>query len=144
MRTPFPSWTREALREAAWAPTLVFLLHLFLCFVLRAYVPFPYLDVPMHLLGGVAIVFFFNRCLASFLRGTGRPPLPAPLDQVLLASLTATAAVCWEFAEYLTDRLLGTRAQLGLEDTLLDLVCGILGGLAFLLAARRPRDAHGP
>jgi hypothetical protein len=44
-------------------------------------------------------------------------------------------AVFWEFAEYASDRLQGTHLNLGVEDTLHDLLMGMLGGLAFVVGA---------
>ena len=38
-------------------------------------------------------------------------------------------------AEFFSDRLFGTHAQLGLEDTLLDMALGVAGGLAYLASA---------
>lgn len=45
--------------EAGWFPSLVFLLHCVLSLAFDAYDRAPSLDVPMHLLGGVAIAYFF-------------------------------------------------------------------------------------
>ncbi len=61
--------------------------------------------------------------------------LPDPLLRwILLFALACTAAVFWEFAEWIADRYLGTHCQMNdLYDTLLDLLMGVLGALAFLL-----------
>jgi hypothetical protein len=52
-----------------------------------------------------------------------------------------TAAVLWEFAEYLCDAVLGTMMQAGLRDTMGDMLCGVIGGTVFIffraLANRR-------
>jgi hypothetical protein len=48
---------------------------------------------------------------------------------LLVFGWTAVAAVVWEFAEFTSDRLFGTRMQGGdLPDTLKDLLCGLIGG----------------
>lgn len=44
----------------------------------------------------------------------------------------AASAVAWEFAEWVTDRLGWTHAQLTLGDTLFDMLLGLIGGGAFL------------
>ena len=126
---------RELWWRAGWFPTAVFLLHVFISRVVNGYILYPPLDIPMHFLGGVAIAFFFSRCLAMVpeadIAGT-----PRQIAQALLVfSLTGTATVFWEFAEFFSDRLFGTRAQLGLEDTLLDMALGVAGGVAYLLSA---------
>lgn len=51
---------------------------------------------------------------------------------LLVFALTYSAAVFWEFAEFVSDRLASTTAQLSLGDTLLDLHLGIVGGTAYL------------
>jgi di/tricarboxylate transporter len=50
---------------------------------------------------------------------------------VIVLGLTCAATVFWEFAEFLSDRYLGTHAQGALDDTLSDMLFGILGGTAF-------------
>ena len=88
----------------------------------------------MHPLGGIAITYFFSRAL-TILQKSG---LVGAVDQrvrtVLLFALTATAAVFWEFGEFLVDHFFGTRMQRGLEDTLLDMFLGIVGGVGYLSA----------
>ncbi len=99
----------------------------------------PGLDLPMHLLGGMAIAFFFSRLLDILGDYTIVERVDGLLRAIFLMALTATAAVLWEFAEYISDHSLGTQTQGGLEDTLLDMLLGILGGFAmvsFLLLAK--------
>jgi hypothetical protein len=45
--------------------------------------------------------------------------------------------VVWELAEWVSDRYLGTNAQLWLGDTLLDMLLGLTGGLMFVAVAVR-------
>ena len=99
----------------------------------------PPLDIPMHFLGGIAITYFFSHAYraAAEMDLLGRPS--ALLDVVTVFTLTCSSTVFWEFAEFLSDRYLGSHAQKGLEDTLGDMLVGILGGLAFLAAARIAR-----
>jgi hypothetical protein len=49
----------HTLRRAAWAPILVFGLHMLSAQVLGLYDSWPPLDIPMHFFGGVAITWFF-------------------------------------------------------------------------------------
>ena len=98
------------------------------------------LDVPMHLLGGAAIAWFFWSSLAI-------PECRPVLGSVTVAAAglmslaaTGTTTVLWELAEWSSDRFLGTHTRKGLDDTLLDMVLGFVGGLAILLVkvARSP------
>ncbi|NCA82067.1 MAG: hypothetical protein EOM72_04915 [Opitutae bacterium] len=123
----------EILRRHAWLPLGVFLLHEGCAHVVDGYARWPAIDIPLHFLGGFAIAHFAGGALRVFAgRGLVRPPDPL-LRILLLFALAGTAAVFWEFAEWTADRFFGTHCQLSLADTLLDLLMGMLGGLAFLL-----------
>ena len=122
----------ESLRRAGWAPTLVFVAHMILWHGVGAYAAFPPLDAPMHLLGGLAIAFFLWTAYSISARsGTFGRPNSNAIAALTLTS-TAASALLWEFAEYLSDRYLGTNTQKGLEDTLLDLLLGSVGGAIFV------------
>ncbi len=122
-------------RRALWLPASVFVVHVVASRFFLAYEFFPRLDIPMHLLGGVAIGFLWYVALetASARRLVRRPE--RVVRMVLLFSLVCAAAVFWEFAEWVSDHTIGTHAQQGLEDTLKDMLLGIIGGVAFLVVA---------
>lgn len=136
-------WALTVLRRAAWAPLGVFLGHGLLSIGLEAYDAIPWTDVPMHLLGGIAIAYFFARAYEAGLELDllGRPS--GALRPVVVFLATCAAALAWEHGEFLSDRYLGTHSQRGLEDTLLDMLLGVVGGLVYLgldaLAARKDR-----
>jgi hypothetical protein len=109
---------------------------------LGTYRAFPSLDVPMHLLGGAAMAHFFRRSLQVPQSRVVVGALTAAAIGLFSMAATGTATVIWEFAEWSSDRLLGSHAQLGLDDTLLDMLLGMAGGLA-VLAARVARPAGG-
>ena len=123
--------------RAAWAPAVVFVLHVFISRVLNAYLLFPPLDIPMHFFGGVAIAYFFAHCLRAVPAGAISSWLRPWLVATMVFALTCTAAVFWEFAEFFSDRLFGTHAQLGLGDTLLDMALGATGGVTYLAMAAK-------
>ena len=138
--------TRASLRaalamplRAAWAPALVFSLHVFISRALNAYLWFPPLDIPMHFFGGVAIAYFFGGCLRALPADAIAGGLRRWLVAAFVFALTCAATVFWEFAEFFSDRLFGTHAQLGLEDTLLDMALGVAGGLTYLAMASKSR-----
>ena len=122
----------QLIREAAWAPALVLAVYLLTARVLHLFAAYPDLDIPMHFVGGLGSAYFFLRSLqvVSRLEALGKPNRLA--HRLLAFSLTCVAAVTWEFAEYASDQLLGSHEQLGLEDTMGDLLLGILGGLVLL------------
>ena len=131
MKAAKKGWLRETLRRAAWAPVTVFLLHVAIS-LFGGYGVIPALDIPMHLLGGAAIGYFLWS-LYSVAAAAGVLGKPSKiLGVILVFALICSSTVFWEFAEFLTDKYLGTRAQLDLDDTLFDMLLGILGGTAFL------------
>ena len=124
--------------RALLAPAGVFAAHLFLSLALNAYKRVGWVDEAMHLAGGFTIALCFATLLDGLQR-MGRIARPEPwLRGLLIFALTCTAAVLWEFAEFLSDRWLGTTSQLELHDTLGDLLMGLLGGLAFVVWSRAP------
>jgi hypothetical protein len=129
----------ELTRRAGWAPILVFLLHVFISRVLNGYILYPPLDIPMHFFGGVAMAYFLASCFAALPERAVAPDLRPVAGLVLAVGLTGTASVFWEFAEFTSDAFFGTHAQLGLEDTLLDMALGILGAVAYVVLGWRQR-----
>jgi hypothetical protein len=51
--------------------------------------------------------------------------------------LTSSAVVIWEFGEFTLDFLFDTVAQAGLEDTMLDMFLGLVGGTALIVFQAR-------
>lgn len=125
----------ESLWRAGWAPLLVFVTHMILWHGVGAYKVFPPLDTPMHLVGGLAIAFFLWTVYSVGARNGALGQPNSTAIAFLTLTSTAACAVLWEFAEYLSDKYLGTNTQKGLEDTLLDLLLGIVGGAVFVAAA---------
>ena len=127
----------EMARRAAWPPALVFAVHVVASLGFHAYARLPSLDLWMHLLGGCAIACCCARALDVLARDHAAVRLDARVQALLVFALTATAAVVWEFAEFASDRAAGTGAQVGLEDTLLDMALGMVGGALYLAARSR-------
>ena len=66
------------------------------------------------------------------------------LELLLIGSLTATAAVFWEFAEFALDQLADSNIQVSLANTMLDLAMGIFGAtFLILLRAKQLRIGKG-
>lgn len=110
-----------------WAPICVFTVHVFLAYGLHLYILLPWIDIPMHYLGGLSMAYSLLLSLI-FLQQHG---LITHLDRVieltLVFTLVATIAVLWEFSEFSIDQLLGTNVQISLQNTMQDLFMGILG-----------------
>ena len=93
----------------------------------------------MHFLGGVAAAYFFIR-IPMLLPQFFGAPTPATL-YLLALGLTCTVALLWEFGEFLSDTLLGTRIQRSIGNTMRDLFNGMLGALLFILVDTRMRHS---
>ena len=113
------------MRRAAWAPALVLIFH---AFVIRS----PYhaaLDNLNHFLGGAAAAFFVLEAIRLSL-----PRLPSIASHLFAFGLACAAAVFWEIAEFTFDQLLGSDLQGPLEETMGDLISGVVGAAVTLLA----------
>ena len=126
---------RKLFRTGGWAPIAVLVLHLFLSRVLHAYRFWHDTDIPVHFAGGMAIAFFVSGLFRALPRKDAQRSRTVLLELVLMFSLTATAAVFWEFAEFIFDRTFGTNVQVSLANTMQDQAMGIMGAL-FLIAVR--------
>lgn len=115
-----------------WLPICVFLLHIFLSRGLQFYILVPWIDIPMHYLGGLSMAYSMFLSLA-FLKKEG---IITHLDRIIeltfVFTMVATIAVFWEFAEFSMDQLIGTNVQISLQNTMQDLFLGILGAVTMI------------
>ena len=107
---------------------LVYLAHLIALKGLHLYSLFPNVDMPFHYIGGLAIAYTASQILSHLESEKITTPLNRTIFLVLLLSITATTAVFWEFAEFVSDQLLGTHLQPSIANTMQDQFLGILGG----------------
>jgi hypothetical protein len=145
---PYGAWVLGTLRDAGWAPALVFALHVVASRGFHVYDRFPLFDVPMHFLGGAAMAYFFHTAALNGARLRVLGPYQRLSHLALVFAWVCTVAVCWEFAEWITDHYFGTHAQMGdLDDTLKDILVGMVGGsvllAAFVATGRIPPNAEG-
>ena len=118
------------IRKSAWAPFGV-LGFFVIGKALGAYRMIWWLDIPTHILGGVAISYFFYIAIVESQELIGKIPLP--IQMILTFTSTGTATVLWEFFELSLDFLLGFSLNSNLLRTLLDLFSGLIGGFIFAL-----------
>ncbi len=132
------SWLKHTLQQAAWAPLLVIAFYAVAAEGFDAYIAYPWLDMPTHFCGGLAVCYFYLVAIAHGESRTG--PVPPIIHWLAALGLTAITAVGWEFFEYSCDVLLGTKMNLGVSDTLSDLFFGLLGGAVMVAfaALRKP------
>ena len=89
----------------------------------------------LHLVGGIALGFFFLNAVEAL--DAVRPAW----RYVAVFALACTAALGWELAEFALDQLLRSRLQESLLDTMSDLMFGVCGVAVYLgyVAFTRPR-----
>ena len=122
------------LREAAWAPLSIIAFYA-IGLALHLYDLFPPLDLPSHLMGGVAITYFFCSAIKNSQRIVG--DIPIPIQIIFAFACTGTTIIFWEFYENLLDLFFSTQMVRGLEDTIVDMFLGLLGALVFTLLYRK-------
>lgn len=122
---------RKLFMAGGWAPILVFSIHAVGTRVFHVYDTWPQTDIPMHFAGGLSIAFFVSRCFRALPREIVRSSRIVVLELILAVSLTATAAMVWEFAEFTLDRVAGSNVQVSLPNTIQDMALGLLGAIVF-------------
>ena len=113
---------------------LVFVVGVFVSGLFGWYVLIPHIDKVFHFSGGLALGWFF--CL--FL-GVRNLPIASWKKILIVVSATCFVAVCWEYAERLSSLYAPHYAPWlyhwfnggDLDDTLLDILAGMMGGLVF-------------
>jgi hypothetical protein len=128
------AWIVDTLREAAWAPLVVFIFYL-IARSLQLFQVFPPLDIPTHFMGGVVITYFYRVGIRNAQRLVGE--IPFPIQVILAFTCTGTTTIFWEFYEYIFDFLFDTQMVRGVTDTTVDFFVGLLGALVFSIFYRR-------
>jgi hypothetical protein len=114
-------------------PIIVLTVHLIVSRIFHLYTVFPNLDIPFHYVGGLSIAYTSVQILSFLEEDQLSIRLNRVIFLVMIFSLTATATVLWEFAEFIGDQLLGTNIQISLANTMQDQFMGILGGVTWIL-----------
>ena len=128
------AWVIDTLREAAWAPIVVFLFYI-VARSLQLFVYFPPLDIPTHFMGGVVITYFYRVAIRNAQRLVG--DIPFPIQVLFALTCTGTTTIFWEFYENISDYFFHSQMVRGVTDTVVDLFVGLLGALVVSLLYRR-------
>ena len=108
-----------------YLPALLFLANKFIAVPLGAYQQWWWFDIPMHFLGGILIAY----SLILVLRNLDKEIIIKDrfLEILVIIGLLSSIAIYWEFYEF-AKRMISHGLQNSLEDTLLDLIMGLVGG----------------
>lgn len=118
------------LKVIAWFfifPVLVLIVHFFLLFF-NVYEIFSWFDMPMHFFGGMAVGVTYFLTL-KYLQGKNYLRLNNIARVIFVFALVSLTAIFWEFFEFSATYITGLSLQGNLNDTMLDLFLGMLGGL---------------
>jgi len=122
------------LREAGWAPLCIVGFYVFgLAFDL--YDLYPWVDMPTHFAGGVAITYFYRSAIRHMQQIVG--DIPFPVQILFPFTCTGTTIIFWEFYENSIDYFFGFNTVHGLEETVVDMLMGLSGALVITLFYRR-------
>jgi predicted permease len=110
-----------------WPPMLVYTMHVFFSRGLHLYQLQPWIDIPMHYLGGLSMAYSLFLTLVFLQEHSLITHMDSFIELTLVFSLVITIAVFWEFLEFSKDKLLGTNVQISLKNTMQDLFMGMLG-----------------
>jgi hypothetical protein len=132
-RKVFLQWVKS-LTKPAWAPSLVFAIHVIAYSVFHLYETHPLFDIPMHFFGGLAMAYFLDKAsVNASVMFAGAPPNRL-IESLLVFTSTCTVAVFWEFGEFVLSWSLSVNLQDGLADTMKDLFFGMTGSVFYVAA----------
>jgi hypothetical protein len=124
---PAVRWFLRLLVNPGWAPLGVVAMHL----ALAHYGLTHRFDHFLHFVGGAPIAYFLFGLLASL--PSLFASIPGWAQYLLVFTTSCTVAVFWEFAEFASDRFLGTSVQQSVTETMLDLAFGVVGAATTLV-----------
>ncbi len=108
--------------------TLMVFLHAFMGEAMDLYSKVELFDKALHLYGGIVIAIL-GFLVAYTLHYTRKVRLSLPLVGFFTISFTMAMGAMWEIGEFTVDKLFGTSAQNGLDDTMIDMVVDLIGGV---------------
>ena len=110
------------------APTIVFFINKILEVFFDIYVLYPWFDIPMHLIGGIAIGISGIFGL-QLLQEKNYIDIKKKNTYIFyIVFIVFLAAIFWELYEYIWDSMFATQYQQGIGDTVLDMFFGVVGG----------------
>ncbi|HEX3099697.1 MAG TPA: hypothetical protein VHQ41_01855 [Patescibacteria group bacterium] len=130
---------KKTLLKIAAPPLFVLAFHI-LASIAGWYENFWWFDIPLHLMGGFAVVLSASIMLNDF-KAHGKFNVAwKPLNILILIGFGAMAAIAWEILEFTLDIYFHTNLQASLVDTMKDMAMGIIGGgVSAILVSIKPK-----
>lgn len=133
-------WLIASLRELLHPLVLAYISLAIGLDAVRAYNYWPDLDFPMHYAGALALTYVVDRSVVRAYHYHVLRPIGRWQRALAVFALVCMISMFWEIGEYLSDRFLGTHAQLGLDDTMTDMLIDVVGSLSFLVGRTLARS----
>ena len=112
-----------------WVIFAVLVLSYLLEFVVSWSATIPWLDIPLHILGGVWSGFFFFWFFSHlFSEQVMRHTWERTKIALVAVAFAALVGVVWEFHEFIFSQMFDLYMQQGIADTMKDLLMDIIGG----------------
>ena len=111
------------------APIIVLLVH-FIIVPFNTYAIYPWIDVPMHFIGGLSIGIATLTAINIFQKKEFIPKFHNFFLFIIIISVVSLTAVSWEFFEFMLDFISPIKFQDSLKDTMFDLFLGLVGGMS--------------
>lgn len=131
--------------RAAFSFLLLVLLVDAACKLSGVYGPYPSVDIPLHLAGGLGTGMLALAVHDDFKRRHKIGKTPRWYDLLFTLGFVSLVAIAWEFHEFVLDRTLIANyqlavSQLSIADTIGDFLNGLLGGGASFFLFTRSRS----
>ena len=111
---------------------IIFGLHILLSKTVDMYALFPWIDIPMHFVGGMTMTTTLIMLYKALQHINVIPQMHVAITKLFLFTAISTITIFWEFAEFSTDVFFGTHAQVSIPDTMKDMFLGMMGGLLII------------
>lgn len=109
-------------------PALVFVFNKLVNMQLDLYSMFPWLDIPMHFIGGASIAVSTALLWRYKYDNQKTTVISRSFIFFWIIGIVSFTAIVWEFYEFTSDYFFHTEWQIGATDTTGDLFFGLLGG----------------
>ena len=109
-------------------PVIVFVFNRLVNMPFDLYSMFPWLDIPMHFIGGVSIGVSASLLLRYQQERSSCGQVNRFFCFFWIIGIVSLMATLWEFYEFTSDYFFHTEWQIGVADTTGDLFFGLVGG----------------
>ena len=117
-----------------YLPIIIFLINTFIIGPLGVYQRWAWFDIPMHIIGGMAIAYSFILLIKEM--GNKLIINNKFLKLLIVIGLLSIVMIFWEFYQYIWHMIIEVD-QNKLRDTLSDFMFGLIGGLLIAIKVRK-------